>query len=1062
LCVDVERLADEPIVFTTEPVLDRDVVSCVEGFNVATMSFALNTVPVQQTITVDDIAVSLACTSDAGVVQCTVPATVFGACSGDADVDLAAAGVHAVVVTAQDLLGNVARGAMALTLDVTPPALLSDSTQVSLFPGNDNPRRAYVILDGEALTAATDGTVATIGFGLSEAAIVNEVVAGPVALLDQSIASAFVQLTPTVTSTWPEGALVLVASVVDTVGNAATIDLGASLLVDRTPPPELNVDTVVLQRQPWGTAEQTAAHLVVEGAVGATQEPLAVINVVLESGTFLQTRAASDGSFAVNGVGDSRTASVVVVDAAGNASAPVDVRRVRWTATLNGKVPASTFENPNVLLEVPHFGPSLQSPFDREVRTPAAVTAIDGQAVTTSASLLFTPRKFSSEAIDIHRHPVVGRDERTGRLITTGGRFRIGFDDQVYVVDDTVSVLGTSDLPAIGDAGSAYDKARGVFVVFGGRSSAGVSGDTWESADGLAWHQVASGPPAREFVAAAYDENRAAVVVFGGKLGASLLGDTWAWDGTTWTEVTSATSPSARSGAALAFLPGTGLVLFGGSTTGNVLSSETWVLAADGWTRVTTRTTPPSTEQAGMALDPVTNTVLMFGGADPAGGAGLNRTWTFDGSDWTEHTTRTQPNPRLAFGMATDDDNGRVVLVAGQENVPTIGGAFAGFQDVWQWDGAWSRIDVNRTDSPTIQSRGVAFDPVRSEVVLFGGAQVGGAAQLVNATHTYNGTTFTAKSPAFNMSASFSSSLAAFRGGVFAIGVSDTQTFRWSGSNWAVAAGDPPDGSAQLVTDKANDRILAIGAGKTSSYNGTTWTVVCTFGGAALCPRSGAFAAFDELRAVVVAFDGVSVLTFNGSTWVDDGATQLPEPATAGTLVFDQERGAMLMVRTSIGGAFDVHAYRDGVFTKVPLVDDIVPRAAAAIVYDGVNRQVAVIGGNSSATASTTNEMLVVEPDAPPAHLLRVALASAGRGTAAIERVSLNVAAVDVDVWVWVNGAWDAVEVVDGVAAVEDVRVSHLPFGEDGSVFFAWTPRTAGIGSSVATDAVSAVVDYRR
>lgn len=264
LCVDVERLADEPVVFTTEPVLDRDVVSCVDGFNVATMTFALNTVPVQQTITVDDIEVSLACTTDAGVVQCTVPATVFGACSGDADVDLAAAGVHAVVVTAEDLLGNVARGAMALTLDVTPPALLSDSTQVSLFPGNDNPRRAYVILDGEALTAATDGTVATIGFGLSEAAIVNEVAAGPVALLEQSIASAFVQLTPTVTSTWPEGALVLVALVVDNVGNAATIDLGATLLVDRTPPPELDVNTVVLQRQPWGTAEQTAPHLVVE------------------------------------------------------------------------------------------------------------------------------------------------------------------------------------------------------------------------------------------------------------------------------------------------------------------------------------------------------------------------------------------------------------------------------------------------------------------------------------------------------------------------------------------------------------------------------------------------------------------------------------------------------------------------------------------------------------------------------------------------------------------------------------------------------------------------------
>jgi hypothetical protein len=463
-----------------------------------------------------------------------------------------------------------------------------------------------------------------------------------------------------------------------------------------------------------------------------------------------------------------------------------------------------------------------------------------------------------------------------------------------------------------------------------------------------------------------------------------------------------------------------------------------------------------------MALDPVTQSVLMFGGVDDAGSAGLNKTWTFDGSNWTEHTTRTQPDARFAFGMATDDDNGRVILVAGQEDVPTIGGAFSGFQDVWQWDGAWSRIDVSRTGSPTIQGRGVAFDPVRSEVVLFGGAQIGGAAQILNSTHTYNGTTFTTKSPAFNMSASVSSSLAAFRGGVFAVGVSDTQTFRWSGTNWAVASGDPPDGSAQLVTDEVNDRLLAIGAGKTSSYNGTAWSPVCTFGGAALCPRSGAFAAFDKVRNVVVAFDGVSVLTFNGSAWIDDGATRLPEPAAAGPLVFDEARATMLMVRTSSGGVFDVHTYRDGAFTSVPLVNEVVPRTAAAIVYDGVNEQVAVIGGNSSATASTTNEMLVVEPDAPPAHVLRVALASAGRGSAVLERVSLQIVASDVDVWVWSNGAWDAVEVNNGLAVVEEPRVERLPFGEDGSVFFAWTPRTAGIGSSVITDAVSAVAEYRR
>jgi hypothetical protein len=66
-------------------------------------------------------------------------------------------------------------------------------------------------------------------------------------------------------------------------------------------------------------------------------------------------------------------------------------------------------------------------------------------------------------------------------------------------------------------------------------------------------------------------------VLFGGAMdtrGTMILGDTWTWDGTTWTQLTLATSPSARWGAA-----GTGgsgglpMLIFGG-TVGNATTSQ--------------------------------------------------------------------------------------------------------------------------------------------------------------------------------------------------------------------------------------------------------------------------------------------------------------------------------------------------------------------------------------------------------------------------------------------------------------------------------------------------------
>jgi len=76
----------------------------------------------------------------------------------------------------------------------------------------------------------------------------------------------------------------------------------------------------------------------------------------------------------------------------------------------------------------------------------------------------------------------------------------------------------------------AYDAARGVTILFGGRGIPGIQRDTWEW-DGRRWARMETrgGPSARRFHAMAYDAARAGAVLFGGNDGDGEVGDTWAW-----------------------------------------------------------------------------------------------------------------------------------------------------------------------------------------------------------------------------------------------------------------------------------------------------------------------------------------------------------------------------------------------------------------------------------------------------------------------------------------------------------------------------------------------------
>ena len=75
----------------------------------------------------------------------------------------------------------------------------------------------------------------------------------------------------------------------------------------------------------------------------------------------------------------------------------------------------------------------------------------------------------------------------------------------------------------------AYDSARGVCVLFGGRLQGVLrdSGETWVW-DGLDWvHRSVVGPSPRASQKMSYDSAREVVVLFGGSTRTEYLGDTW-------------------------------------------------------------------------------------------------------------------------------------------------------------------------------------------------------------------------------------------------------------------------------------------------------------------------------------------------------------------------------------------------------------------------------------------------------------------------------------------------------------------------------------------------------
>lgn len=224
----------------------------------------------------------------------------------------------------------------------------------------------------------------------------------------------------------------------------------------------------------------------------------------------------------------------------------------------------------------------------------------------------------------------------------------------------------------IGRAGS-YDSARHVVVGVFGDHSTGLQ--TWEW-DGASWQLRATGGlPGRFAFGLAFDAARSVTVLFGGREGSSDgYADTWAWNGTSWTQIWFG-GPSPRWGFGMTYdVQRQKVVLFGGRGPVNGTESDlgdTWEWNGTYWFNHFAIAGPSARTGARLAYDSQRQRTLLHGGVDASGA--LQDTWQWHGGAWTQLTPPPTPVGTYPSDLVYDASRDVFVTVAGGttwEHVP--------------------------------------------------------------------------------------------------------------------------------------------------------------------------------------------------------------------------------------------------------------------------------------------------------------------------------------------------------------------------------------------------------
>jgi hypothetical protein len=1030
----------------------------------------------------------------------------------------------AVVLEATDAAGNTTTAnAGTMSFDFTPPAVVNGSEGLQLIPATGNPL--------PTVRTVKYGTAARVSFTASEALSGDPVVAlspatGDWTMTKKNVAGSFYVYDAVLTGGWPDQIRYdVVVTLADLAGNVSE---RVALALPSAPNPSVTVDTVapavpdvvtldkiVYTRIAWGShvtvGVKTFSLRGGNGAVEANATVLVHDAADVERAAEIGRTTASFGGAFGGDIGsgnefvlnraDRAAVYVTAVDLAGNQSDAdpgtsgvqgVKVKDVEWVATLGFKVPASIFENPNLIASTPFFWPTLAQDPLASLEPSAAefvkLQLVDSEAVLSAAEASWRQVATNSSSPSSGQGYAMAYDAARWKAVLFGGQETWEWDVQSGIWTDRTPA-GVKPSAREGHA-MVYDAARGKVVLFGGMYSSGFSPITlsdvweWDGVDGTWTERWRSNDLSlsRYRHALAYDTARGTIVLFGGlNLYLQRLGDTWEWDGGlgTWTEKTpTGENPSARTGHALAYdAMQKKVILFGGEDGYLSSKQDTWEWdgALGTWTEKTPTGENPSARTGhALAHDVAQGKVILFGGYD-----GLPRQdmWEWDGAlrTWTERMpTGGNPTPRAGHQIVYDAARRKVVM---------FGGTAAA--DAWEWDGAagvWTERTPTGIRPSARDGHSLTYDSVRRKVVLFGGSSGG------DETWEWDGTAgkWTERTPTGTKPAAreyHAMTYDAVRGKVILFGGYDgtwkQDIWEWEGNagTWTdrTPAGAKPSarGWHGLACDAARGKVVLFG-GYDGSYYQDTWewdgnagTWIDRTPAGANPPTTGALV-YDPAREKVVLFAGGN-WEWDGALgtwtkWVDEPCP--PCDRTAYAVAFDALRGKAVL----FGGQGEEDArFGDtwewdglsGIWTnETPTGVNPTARSDHALAFDAGRAKVVLFGGYGGSRRQDTWEW-DGGASSRPAQLMQVLFVAAGISTTYVAKsisstfhsggvgYPSGVATNGVDLKVWDEGMWKVVatnnappdnpQLVSWTTTDPQV-ISRLFFGDQQTLNFAVTP----------------------
>lgn len=310
-------------------------------------------------------------------------------------------------------------------------------------------------------------------------------------------------------------------------------------------------------------------------------------------------------------------------------------------------------------------------------------------------------------------------DPDLGTLVVGLGRRASEYPADLHVLGNagwTALAADPGPVP-LTSAAVTYDARRGRVVLFGGNDGMADRGETWEH-DGNGWslRTAISSPVGRDRAAIAYDHGRAVSVMWGARFTDDAV---WEWTGGEWNSVTpTGARPPIRSAFALAYDDVSGcVVLFGGVDTVSMTMkyADTWTWDGMTWTDVTGTVSPPARSSHTLAYDPVRREVVLFGGSGSANNR-LGDTWGWTlASGWTPRDPASAPSPRARHAMAVDPVRGELVVFGGTQ-------ASAPLAETWSWNGVtWLRVFAAVVPAAQTDAA-MAYDASRGQMIAFGPA----------------------------------------------------------------------------------------------------------------------------------------------------------------------------------------------------------------------------------------------------------------------------------------------------------------------------------------------------